>query len=119
MKALHSGDLALLQYAMSAVPVKSVFVNGAPSPLSQPVLLALVQQASCALDTDAALKFDWMQECLMSIDPRHPTIADHLRKVLGPFLDRMRDFALQNTDRALTKQAAILTHVANSLLAMQ
>lgn len=53
-----------------------------PCPLSQMVLLSLVQQLSADLTTSLAAKLAWIREAALQLNPKDPVLARHLRPVL-------------------------------------
>ena len=53
-----------------------------PCPLSQMVLLSLVQQLSADLSTSLGPKLGWIREAALQLNPRDPVLARHLRPVL-------------------------------------
>lgn len=53
-----------------------------PCPLSQMVLLSLVQQVSADLTTHLAPKLAWIREAALQLNPKDPVLARHLRPVL-------------------------------------
>lgn len=56
--------------------------NTVPLPLSQGVLLSLVQQLGCDLGKDTARKLSWIREAALALNPDDPLLAPHMR----PFL---------------------------------
>lgn len=53
-----------------------------PCPLSQMVLLSLVQQLSADLTTSLSSKLAWIREAALQVNPKDPVLARHLRPVL-------------------------------------
>lgn len=59
-QALSAADLSLVLYACETIDSQQVF-GQTPCPLSQPVLLSLIQQLSSNLSTHSELKIRWGQ----------------------------------------------------------
>jgi enhancer of mRNA-decapping protein 4 len=121
---LESADLRIVNYVINLIPIKQIFGGAQPTPLSQGVLLSLMQQLSMDLqpkDDDGEdvyeLKFAWMEECMMALNPRDPLIELHLRKIIPGLISRLE--AVQSVcaanDPLLCRQIKIMLHVARSL----
>jgi hypothetical protein len=88
-----------------------------PTPLSQGVLLSLVQQLGCDLGSDTVRKLTWIQEAALALNPTDPMLAPHMR----PFLQQLyQNLVLQMeapnpADGALASLRLVI-HVVNSLL---
>lgn len=88
-----------------------------PMPLSQGVLLALLQQLACDISNDTSIKVAWMTDVAIAINPGDPTIAAHVR----PFFDQV--YKILDHHRSLPTISAseannirLLMHVINSVL---
>jgi len=54
-----------------------------PLPISQNVLISIVQQLSCSLKSqDTLKKLDWLQYCLVELDPHDSFISSYIIPVL-------------------------------------
>ena len=88
--------------------------SGVAKGLSQGVLLSLTQQLGYNLDRETTSKLDWLQETVMALDTRSPTVAPHLKTVLGALLGQLQD-AVQFCPPACASKLTLVTHVVNSL----
>jgi enhancer of mRNA-decapping protein 4 len=119
-QALSLSSLDLVVWTCrQAGPAASV-AGREPCPLSQVVLLSLVQQLAADLraDGDAELKLDWLGECCPALQPRDPAISPHLRAALSPAVPGLRALATGGAgiDPSLAKRAKTVVHLFNSLL---
>ena len=80
-KALSLQDTATVGWLCGQVDAAAV-LGADPCPLSQMVLLSLVQQLSADLTTGLATKLTWIREAAMLINPQDAVLARHLRPVL-------------------------------------
>lgn len=88
-----------------------------PLPLSQGVLLALLQQLACDISNNMARKLAWMTEVAVAINPADPLIAMHVRPVLEQvyqILGHQRNLSTTSASDANTIR--VLMHVINSVL---
>ena len=89
-----------------------------PCPLSQGVLLSLVQQMSTDLSTpDAPKKLDWIRDSCLAIDPADPVLRQHMRPVLSTVHQAL--MAAANSPRSAPEVRAgtrLCIHVVNSML---
>lgn len=53
-----------------------------PNPLSQGVLLSLLQQLSCDIDNDSSQKLAWIADVAAAINPSDPVTAPHVIPIL-------------------------------------
>jgi hypothetical protein len=121
-KALSSGNLKLVIHLCSKVDPREVLsANGnvEPLPLSQPVILSLVQQLSHDMPDNTDLKLQWIQESLLALDNRNPVIAEHLPRVLHQVvqtLETLTQTASPALAPSLIRQNKLVLHLAKSLL---
>lgn len=88
-----------------------------PLPLSQGVLLSLLQQLSCDIKTDTPRKLAWMTDVAAAINPTDPRIAAHVRRILNEVyrtLGHHRNLSTTSPSEASTIR--LLMHVINSVL---
>ena len=83
-----------------------------PPPLSQILLLILLQQLSSNLNAETALKLAWLKEIALNLDPKSPDIATHVADVLSEVRKSMDQAgpAVRNGS-----EFKLLTHVVTSL----
>ncbi|CAM6081699.1 unnamed protein product [Calypogeia fissa] len=115
-KALSLSDVAIVSWLCTQVDVKALFA-ATPLPLSQGVLLSLVQQLGCDLGKDTAHKLEWIREGALALNPKDPVLAPHMR----PFLEQLyqnlhRQMQLTTNGGELANSMRLVLHVVNSLL---
>lgn len=88
-----------------------------PLPLSQGVLLSLLQQLACDIDKDTSRKLSWMMDVAAAINPANPMIAMHVRPIFEQvyqILHHQRSLPIMNG--AEMTSVRLLMHVINSML---
>lgn len=94
-----------------------------PLPLSQGVLLSLVQQLGCDLDKDTTRKLSWIREAALALNPDDPLLAPHMR----PFLHQLHQNLLRQMEQTTVSgdqttvpgeqsNLRLVIHVVRSLL---
>ncbi|CAF89185.1 unnamed protein product, partial [Tetraodon nigroviridis] len=78
--ALLSTDLNLVLYVCETIEPQQVFGQHS-CPLSQPVLLSLIQQLSSNLTTRSELKIGYLEDAVMNLDHNDPLTRDHMATV--------------------------------------
>ncbi|KAI8474285.1 MAG: hypothetical protein J3K34DRAFT_494464 [Monoraphidium minutum] len=118
--ALSAASPELLSWTCRQVS-PAALAAAEPPPLSQICLLSLVQQLGANLGPgggpDAELRLDWLTEVAPLLEPAAPSVAPHLRGVLGAVMGSLKALAggLPHTDPA-GRKAKLAIHVVNSLL---
>lgn len=88
-----------------------------PLPLSQGVLLSLLQQLACDISKETPRKLMWMREVLTAINPTDPMIAMHVRPIFEQvyqILNHQRN--LPTMVGAELANIRLIMHVINSML---
>lgn len=88
-----------------------------PLPLSQGVLLALLQQLSCDINQETPKKLAWMTDVAAALNPADQRIAQHVRPILDQVsltLSHRRN--LPNAPPSEASTIRLLMHVVNSIL---
>lgn len=88
-----------------------------PLPLSQGVLLSLLQQLACDISNDTTRKLGWMTDVANAIIPADPMIAVHVRPIFDQvykILNHQR--SLPTVTGAELSSVRLLMHVINSML---
>ncbi|KAF9588399.1 hypothetical protein IFM89_009414 [Coptis chinensis] len=115
--ALQRSDVSIVSWLCSQVDLQGI-LSMVPLPLSQGVLLALLQQLACDISKETNVKVKWMTEVAVAINPADPMIAMHIR----PIFDQV--YQILGHHRSLPTTAAsgqasnirLLMHVINSVL---
>ncbi|KAJ1400379.1 WD40/YVTN repeat-like-containing domain superfamily [Sesbania bispinosa] len=114
--ALHRSDVSIVSWLCSQVDLADILTM-VPLPLSQGVLLSLLQQLSCDINTETPKKLAWMKDVAAAINPVDPRIAMHVRPILDQMyrtLGHHRD--LSTTSPSEASAIRLLMHVINSVL---
>jgi len=80
-KALSLQDLGILGWLCGSIDAPST-LSRSPPPLSQMVMLSLLQQLAVDLSQHTTSKLQWIREAAMNINPRDPVIAHQVKPVL-------------------------------------
>ncbi|XP_061677933.1 enhancer of mRNA-decapping protein 4 isoform X2 [Syngnathoides biaculeatus] len=114
-QALSATDLNLVLYVCETIDSQQVF-GQQPCPLSQPVLLSLIQQLSSNLNTRSELKISYLEDALMNLDHSDPRTRDHMASVLTQVRPKLFAFIQQDPHRPLTKRARRLMMMLQGLV---
>lgn len=88
-----------------------------PLPLSQGVLLSLLQQLACDINKDTARKLVWLTDVAAAINPADPMIAVHARPIFEQVYQRLHHQRSSPTiSGAELSSIRLLIHVINSML---
>uniref|UniRef100_A0A6U0K970 Enhancer of mRNA-decapping protein 4 C-terminal domain-containing protein n=1 Tax=Percolomonas cosmopolitus TaxID=63605 RepID=A0A6U0K970_9EUKA len=85
-----------------------------PVPLSQAVILSLMQQISFDFSKDVNMKLDWIQKAALALNPQDSTIAHHVLPVLGHVHQQILNAAPNHPQQA--RKFKMTSHVINSLM---
>ena len=113
-QALGLQDVATVGWLASQADA-AVVLGSDPCPLSQMVLLSLVQQLSADLTTHLGTKLAWIREAAMLINPTDPVLARHLRPVLEGVYTALRA-ASGSLQGAEASGCRLAMHVVHSQL---
>ena len=98
-------------------PVRDDIFGAVPVPLSQTVLLSLMQQLSSDLDDEPSLKLQWIQAACLAMDPSDQSLAQALPVILGAVFDSLTETAqAPDTPAGVRGDLRLVLHVVNSLL---
>ncbi|XP_077424609.1 enhancer of mRNA-decapping protein 4 isoform X2 [Vanacampus margaritifer] len=114
-QALSATDLNLVLYVCETIDSQQVF-GQQPCPLSQPVLLSLIQQLSSNLNTHSELKISYLEDALMNLDHGDPRTRDHMASVLTQVRPKLFAFMQQDPHSPLTKRARRLMMMLQGLV---
>jgi len=115
--ALSLSKVEVVMWLVNQVSSDRIFAQ-TPCPLSQGVLLSLVQQLSTSLNTaDAPKKLDWIRDACLAVDPANPALRAHMKPVLTSVHQALmvaaNSLAAAPEVRAGTR---LCIHVVNSML---
>ncbi|XP_021740796.1 LOW QUALITY PROTEIN: enhancer of mRNA-decapping protein 4-like [Chenopodium quinoa] len=114
--ALQRSDVTIVSWLCSQVDLQRL-LSTMPLPLSQGVLLSLLQQLSCDITKDTARKLAWMTDAAACIHPHDPMIAVHVRPILEQvyqILNHQR--SLPTTSSSELSSIRVVMHVINAML---
>ncbi|XP_034542181.1 enhancer of mRNA-decapping protein 4 isoform X2 [Notolabrus celidotus] len=114
-QALSATDLNLVLYVCETIDSQQVFGQH-PCPLSQPVLLSLIQQLSSNLATRSELKISYMEDAVMNLDHGDPMTRDHMAIVLAQVRPKLFSFMQQDPHSPLSKRARRLMMMLQGLV---
>ncbi|XP_018559051.1 LOW QUALITY PROTEIN: enhancer of mRNA-decapping protein 4 [Lates calcarifer] len=114
-QALSATDLNLVLYVCETIDSQQVFGQH-PCPLSQPVLLSLIQQLSSNLSTRSELKISYLEDALMNLDHGDPLTRDHMSSVLAQVRPKLFAFLQQDPHSPLSKRARRLMMMLQGLV---
>ncbi|EEF31764.1 conserved hypothetical protein [Ricinus communis] len=114
--ALQRSDVYIVSWLCSQVDLRGILAM-VPLPLSQGVLLSLLQQLACDVSKDTARKLAWMTDVAAAINPADQMISMHVRPIFEQvyqILHQLRNSpAVTGTDLSTIR---VLMHVINSVL---
>lgn len=113
-EALTASDLSIVVYVCESVDTETVF-SQTPCPLSQPVLLSLIQQLSVDLTVDTELKHKYIEEALMALDATNEVTREHMPGVLEVLCQQLQSAILESSG-ARQRSLKMLQMAAKSLL---
>lgn len=88
-----------------------------PLPLSQGVLLSLLQQLACDIGNDTPRKLGWMTDVAAAINPADPRIAVHVRPIFEQVYQILHhQRSLPTMTGAEQSSIRLVMHVINSVL---
>uniref|UniRef100_A0A669C6F6 Enhancer of mRNA-decapping protein 4 n=1 Tax=Oreochromis niloticus TaxID=8128 RepID=A0A669C6F6_ORENI len=114
-QALSATDLNLVLYVCETIDSQQVFGQH-PCPLSQPVLLSLIQQLSSNLATRSELKISYLEDAVMNLDHSDPLTRDHMSSVLAQVRPKLFAFLQQDPHSPLSKRARRLMMMLQGLV---
>ena len=120
--ALDLSDFAVVEWLATEVAPSDALAEDAEDPLSQPVLLALLQQLGSDLSESSsddgvlATKLTWVREAARELDAEAlgPALAPHVRPILAALVAELRKLMAVGGGHADAARAA--AQVVNSVL---
>ncbi|PQQ15946.1 enhancer of mRNA-decapping protein 4 [Prunus yedoensis var. nudiflora] len=114
--ALQRSDVTIVSWLCSQVDLHGVLLLN-PLPLSQGVLLSLLQQLACDISNDTSRKVAWMTDVAAAINPVNQMIAVHVRPVFEQVYQILHhQHSLPTISSAEHTSIRLLMHVINSML---
>ncbi|XP_027164532.1 enhancer of mRNA-decapping protein 4-like isoform X1 [Coffea eugenioides] len=114
--ALQRSDVFIVSWLCSQVDLQGILSMN-PLPLSQGVLLSLLQQLSCDVSKETPRKLSWMRDILSAINPTDQVIAVHVRPIFEQVYQILNHHrSLPSTSGADLSSIRLIMHVINSML---
>ncbi|KAE9591549.1 putative transcription factor WD40-like family [Lupinus albus] len=114
--ALHRSNVSIVSWLCSQVDLAGILTM-VPLPLSQGVLLSLLQQLSCDITIETPGKLAWMTDVAAALNPVDPRISAHVRPILDQVYQTLSHHrTLSTTSPAEASTIRLLMHVINSVL---
>ncbi|XP_073128562.1 enhancer of mRNA-decapping protein 4-like [Henckelia pumila] len=114
--ALHRSDVTVVSWLCSHVDLPTLLAMN-PLPLSQGVLLSLLQQLACDISKETPRKLTWMREVLTAINPADPVINVHVRPIFEQVYQIMNHHHnMPTTTGSELSNVRLIMHVINSML---
>ncbi|KAG6513328.1 enhancer of mRNA-decapping protein 4-like [Zingiber officinale] len=114
--ALQRSDVSIVSWLCTQVDLQAI-CSMVPLPLSQGVLLALLQQLACDISNETSRKVGWMTDVAVAINPADPMIALHVRPIFEQVYSMLgRQRSLPTTAAPESASIRLLMHVINSVL---
>ncbi|GAA0176418.1 mRNA capping factor [Lithospermum erythrorhizon] len=114
--ALQRSDVHIVSWLCSQVDLSGLVALN-PLPLSQGVLLSLLQQLACDIVSDTPRKLSWMRDVLSAINPADPMIVVHIRPIFEQVYQILSHHrSLPTATPPEVSSIRLLMHVINSML---
>ncbi|XP_055824129.1 enhancer of mRNA-decapping protein 4-like [Solanum dulcamara] len=114
--ALQRSDVSIVSWLCSQVDLPGILSSN-PLPLSQGVLLSLLQQLSCDISAETGQKLSWMRDVLSAINPTDPVIIVHVRRIFEQVYQTLQlRRSAANVPPAEVSSIRLILHVINSML---
>ncbi|RZC45989.1 hypothetical protein C5167_038938 [Papaver somniferum] len=114
--ALQRSDVSIVSWLCSQVDLHGILSMN-PLPLSQGVLLALLQQLACDITKEPSRKVAWMRDVAVAVNPADPVIAMHVRPIFEQVYQILSHHrTLPTTTAADASNIRLVMHVINSML---
>eukprot|EP01018_Ginkgo_biloba_P017072 Gb_09131 [translate_table: standard] len=115
-RVLSLRDINVVWWLCNQMDPMRIFATN-PLPVSQLVLLFLMQQLACDLGKEMTQKLIWIQEAATVIEPNDPSLSHYIRPVLEQIYRNLRRQLLQmSPGSTLVNKIRLIMHVVNSLL---
>ncbi|KAJ0045186.1 hypothetical protein Pint_03673 [Pistacia integerrima] len=114
--ALQRSDVSIVSWLCSQVDLHGILAT-VPLPLSQGVLLSLLQQLAVDINNDTHHKLAWLTDVAAAINPTDPVITTHARPIFDQVYQRLHH---QRNSPTITgaelSSIRLLMHVINSMM---
>lgn len=113
--ALQRSDVSIVSWLCSQVDMHGL-LSMVPLPLSQGVLLSLLQHLACDINKDTPQKLAWLTDVAAAINPADPMIVVYARPILEQVYQKLHhQRSSPMISGAELSSIRLLTHVINSM----
>ncbi|XP_057739887.1 enhancer of mRNA-decapping protein 4-like [Arachis stenosperma] len=114
--ALQRSDASIVSWLCSQVDLHGL-LSMVPLPLTQGVVLSLLQRLACDINNDTSRKIAWMTDLQLAINPSDPMIAMHVRPIFEQVYQILiHQRSLPTMTGPDLSSIRLLLHVINSML---
>ncbi|XP_050371073.1 enhancer of mRNA-decapping protein 4 [Argentina anserina] len=114
--ALQRSDVGIVSWLCGQVDLHGILLLQ-PLPLSQGVLLSLLQQLACDISNDTPRKVLWMTDVAAAINPSNQMIAMHVRPIFEQVYQILHhQHSLPTVSSGEHASLRLLMHVINSMM---
>eukprot|EP00094_Tigriopus_californicus_P007217 TCALIF_06947-PA protein Name:"Similar to edc4 Enhancer of mRNA-decapping protein 4 (Xenopus laevis)" AED:0.06 eAED:0.06 QI:0/0/0/0.83/1/1/6/0/1019 len=113
--ALSASNLGVVMLTCEMVNPMQIFAQS-PCPLSQHVLLALIQQLGHNLEEKTELKHKYLEEAVMNLDPVNIDTKAHLSGIMSGLCKQLKTYISRHPNQKMTKQMRLLLMAAQHLV---
>ncbi|XP_043699488.1 enhancer of mRNA-decapping protein 4-like isoform X2 [Telopea speciosissima] len=114
--ALQRSDVSIVSWLCSQVDLEAI-LSMVPQPLSQRVLLSLLQQLAYDISKETSRKLAWMTYVAVAINPADSMVAIHVRPILEQVYQILaHNITLPTATPNDVTSMHIVMHIINSLL---
>jgi len=122
-KALGTQNVEVVTWLCKAADLAKLLGNhdggdNAPPPLSQGVLLALLQQLSVDLVGDAKQRMPWVQAVVLLLDTDELLYQKHMKEILSRLAEALATTAKKKQKGGTAQALTLCQHLVNSQLAV-
>ncbi|KAF3605131.1 hypothetical protein DY000_02050756 [Brassica cretica] len=111
--ALQRSDVSIVSWLCAQVDLHRLLAMN-PLPLSQGVLLSLLQQLACDISKDTSRKLGWMTDVVTAINPSDQMIVVHARRIFEQVYQILHHQL--NAPGSDVSAIRLIMHVLNSML---
>ncbi|KAI3510177.1 hypothetical protein L1887_25708 [Cichorium endivia] len=114
--ALQRSDVRIVSWLCSQVDLQGILTSNS-LPLSQGVLLSLLQQLACDIGNDTSRKLGWMMDVVVAIKPTDGIIAMHVRPIFEQVYSILNhQVSIPTTSVAELSSIRVVMRLVNSTL---
>ncbi|KAL7584603.1 enhancer of mRNA-decapping protein 4 [Lactuca sativa] len=114
--ALQRSDVWIVSWLCTQVDLQGLLARN-PLPLSQGVLLSLVQQLACDIGNETSKKLAWMMDVVVAIKPSDGMIAMHVRPIFEQVCSILNhQLSLPTTSVSELSSIRVVVRLINSTL---